>query len=112
MNFHLLHHLCDEWDKFCSIQVLEAISCEHFNVLLKRHCHRKPVGRVTRIRETASAVKRIVAGMKLEGRYDVRTDQLVKASRLQTLEGMACLLPRDVSHINCDNLVRMNISDY
>lgn len=64
INLHLLHHVCDDWRKLCSIQVLDSAPYENFNVVLKRAYNKSSMRRVTRMQGTASASKRILRGLK------------------------------------------------
>lgn len=67
MKFHLLHHLCDDLEKFCSTKVLDVARYEHLNVILKT-TYRGPFMRKSiRLQETAFALKPIENRLYLKG---------------------------------------------
>lgn len=110
-EFHLLDHLCGDFQKFRCKQVLDAAPYENFVVVLKRTCRRTFIRSATKTRETTSAMEPILDGQKMKGRDEARTGQwLVKARRMQRLKAVECFLPMDLLQIDLDKLLRKNMS--
>lgn len=59
--FHLLDHLCHDFEEFCSLEILDVPPYEHFHVLLKRAYRRTFMRRATRMQDTVSAMKKTVS---------------------------------------------------
>lgn len=61
MKFHLPHQLCDDLDRFRSIQFLDAAHYEHLTVLLKRSYGIFSMPTANRMRGTASVMELLYA---------------------------------------------------
>lgn len=105
MKLRLLDHLCEDLEKFRSIQLLDTASYEQFNAVLKSVYCRTSIKRVTRTREKTSELKQIVNWLKMKWGHGTRTNQsVVKPRRLQTLEEAGYFITRDGLQINLDKL--------
>lgn len=75
MRFHLLHHLCEDLEKFCSIQILDVVLYEYFTVVRKRAYRCNSMRSAPTIQGLVFALKLIVHRLGMKGRDEDRENQ-------------------------------------
>lgn len=105
-----MYHLCDDLEKFRTMQLLDASLHEPFNAVLRKAYRKPSMRRLTRTKEAASALKTIVDRLKMRGQDGPRRGKAYrKGRRLPTLKEAGCFFPTNGLQLNLYKLLGMNV---